>query len=86
MSHHVYMLRCNDGTLYTGYAVDVEERVQVHNGEIKGKAAARYTRGRRPVTLVYQELCDSRGGALKREHAIKQLTRTEKENLIRTPV
>ena len=86
MSHHVYMLRCNDGTLYTGYAVDVEERVQVHNGEIKGKAAARYTRGRRPVILMYTEECISRSEALKREHAIKQLSRKEKESLIRMPV
>ena len=86
MSHHVYILRCNDGTLYTGYAVDVKERVLVHNGEVKGKTAARYTRGRRPVTLVYKEPCDSRGEALKREHAIKQLTRAKKEDLIRASV
>lgn len=82
MSHFVYIVRCCDGTLYTGYATDVAARVKVHNGEGAGKTAARYTRGRRPVTLVYSEVCASRGEALKREHAIKQLTRIEKEKLI----
>ena len=82
MSHFVYVVRCVDGTLYTGYATDVNDRVRVHNGEVKVKTAARYTRGRRPVTLVYQEECVSRGEALKREHAIKQLSRIEKEKLI----
>ena len=82
MNHFVYMLRCADGTLYTGYATDVEKRVREHNGEVNTKAAARYTRGRRPVTLVYQELHTSRSEALKREYAIKQLTKEEKERLI----
>lgn len=82
MSHFVYIIKCVDGTLYTGYATDVTERVRVHNGEVKGKSAARYTRGRRPVELVYQEVCDSRGAALKREHAIKQLSKKAKETLI----
>lgn len=75
-------MRCADGTLYTGYATDVAARIKVHNGEGAAKTAARYTRGRRPVTLVYQEACASRGEALKREHAIKQLSRIEKEKLI----
>ena len=83
MSHFVYMLRCADGTLYTGYAADVAKRLREHNGEVNAKAAARYTRGRRPVTLVYQEKCESRSEALKREAAIKQLTREEKEALLR---
>ena len=82
MSHFVYIIKCVDGTLYTGYATDVAERVRVHNGEIKGKSAARYTRGRRPVHVVYQEECASRGDALKREHAIKQLSKKAKEILI----
>lgn len=82
INHFVYIVRCSDDSLYTGYATDVSERVRVHNGELKRKTAARYTRGRRPVTLVYQEECVSRGEALKREHAIKQLSRTEKEKLI----
>ncbi|MEN9920840.1 MAG: hypothetical protein RL538_733 [Candidatus Parcubacteria bacterium] len=83
MSHFVYMLRCSDGTLYTGYATDVEKRVKEHNGEVNAKAAARYTRGRRPVALVYTEACSTRSDALKREHQIKQLTRTEKESLLK---
>ncbi|MEY2665454.1 MAG: hypothetical protein RLZZ480_559 [Candidatus Parcubacteria bacterium] len=82
MSHFVYMLRCADGTLYTGYATDVEKRLREHNGEVNVKAAARYTRGRRPVTLVYQESLSSRSLALKREYEIKQLTRLEKESLV----
>ena len=82
MNHFVYIVKCVDGTLYTGYAVDVMERVRVHNGEVKGKTAARYTRGRRPVTLVYQEACASRGEALKREHAIKQLPLSKKKRLL----
>jgi putative endonuclease len=82
MTHYVYILRCADGTLYTGYATDIEKRVREHNGEINAKAAARYTRGRRPVTLVYKETCATRSEALKREHAVKQLTREEKELLI----
>lgn len=83
MSHFVYMVRCADGTLYTGYATDVEKRLREHNGEINSKAAARYTRGRRPVSLLYSEACSTRSEALKREHAIKQLTKEAKLNLIR---
>ena len=80
--HHVYILRCADGSLYTGYATDVDKRLREHNGEINHKAAARYTRGRRPVSLVYREECSTRSEALKRECAIKALTRTEKLLLI----
>jgi putative endonuclease len=83
MDHFVYILRCADGTLYTGYATDIEKRLREHNGEVNAKAAARYTRGRRPVTLVYQEVCDSRSTALKREVAVKKLSRAEKEKLFR---
>lgn len=86
MSHFVYMLRCDDNTFYTGYATDVAKRLREHNGEVNVKAAARYTRGRRPVILMYTEECVSRSEALKREHAIKQLSRKGKERLIRTPV
>ena len=78
-SHLVYIVRCADGTLYTGYAQDPQARVQRHNA---GKGA-RYTRGRVPVRLVYAEVCGSKGEALSREHAIKQLTREEKKTLIR---
>ncbi|MEO7192754.1 MAG: GIY-YIG nuclease family protein [Vicinamibacterales bacterium] len=78
-SHVVYIVRCADGTFYTGYATDPRQRVHVHNA---GRGA-RYTRGRGPVRLVYTEFCASRGEALSREHAIKQLTRDGKRRLIR---
>jgi predicted GIY-YIG superfamily endonuclease len=74
----VYILRCADGTLYTGYAVDPAERCAAHNA---GRGA-RYTAGRRPVTVVYTETCESVGAALRREHALKRLTRARKEALI----
>lgn len=80
-NHHVYILRCSDGTLYTGYATDVLRRLKEHNGELNN-VAARYTRGRRPVQLLYQESFSSRSEALKREAAIKKLSREEKEQLI----
>lgn len=73
----VYMLRCGDGSLYTGIAVDVEQRLTVHRS---GKGA-KYTRGRGPLELVYQEECGSHSEALKRELAIKALLRPEKEKL-----
>jgi putative endonuclease len=74
----VYILRCADGTLYTGYALDLDQRCAAHNA---GRGA-RYTAGRRPVEVVYAEACDSVSAALKREHAIKRLSRAEKEALI----
>jgi putative endonuclease len=82
MNHYVYIVRCADGTLYTGYTTDISKRVREHNGAPNSKAGARYTRGRRPVTLVYQESYSSRSEALSREAAIKQLTRSEKETLL----
>ena len=72
------MVRCADGTLYTGYALDPTEREKVHNS---GRGA-KYTAGRRPVRLVYTEKFRSLGKALKREHALKRLSRAEKERLI----
>lgn len=75
---YIYILRCADGTLYTGSTDDVERRVAVHNS---GKGA-KYTRGRTPVEVVYTEECESYSAALKREYAIKQLSRQEKWNLI----
>ena len=74
----VYILRCADGTLYTGYASDPTQREQVHNN---GRGA-KYTRGRRPVRLVYAEACRSVTQALKREHQLKRWTRTRKEAFI----
>jgi putative endonuclease len=78
MPWFVYLVRCGDGSLYTGIATDVESRVSVHND---GRGA-RYTRSRRPVTLVYVERRRSRSSALKRELAIKALARVEKLALI----
>jgi len=76
--HHVYVIECADGTLYTGYTTDVERRVAEHDaGE-----GAKYTRGRTPVTLRHVESFDSRSAAMSREHEIKSLTRAEKEALI----
>ena len=76
--HYVYILRCADGTLYTGYTIDLKARVAVHNS---GRGA-KYTRGRRPVALVYSRGFRSAGKALTCEYAMKQLTRAEKEALI----
>lgn len=73
----VYILKCGDGTLYTGTAVDVQQRLAVHRS---GKGA-KYTRGRGPLELVYTEECESHSHALKRELAIKALPREEKEKL-----
>jgi putative endonuclease len=75
---YIYILRCADNTLYTGSTDDVERRVAVHNS---GKGA-KYTRGRTPVEVVYTEECESCSAALKREYAIKQLSRGEKIKLI----
>ena len=75
---YVYILRCGDDTLYTGSTDDVPRRLAVHNS---GKGA-KYTRGRLPVEVVYSESCESYSAALKREYAIKQLTRREKLRLI----
>jgi putative endonuclease len=77
--HFVYMLRCADGTLYTGYARDPEKRAQTHNS---GRGA-KYTSCRLPVSLVYSEECESRSDALKREYQLKCLSRSEKELLLR---
>jgi len=76
---HVYMLRCADRSLYTGVATDIDARVATHNA---GKGA-KYTRGRLPVKLVYQEAVAGRGAALKREHAIKRMPVAAKRRLIR---
>jgi len=72
----VYMLRCADGSLYTGITTDLARRVAEHNGA--GGAGARYTRSRRPVQLVYAEAAANRAEATRREAAIKQLDRAGK--------
>ena len=70
----VYILRCNDDTLYTGITPDLETRLALHNA---GKGA-KYTRGRGPVIPIYQEKCESYSQALRREHEIKQMPRRQK--------
>ena len=74
----VYIVECKDGTLYTGWTNDLDERIAAHN---KG-GGARYTRGRGPVKLVYSECCAGRSEAQKRECAIKRLNKQQKEELI----
>jgi putative endonuclease len=80
--HFVYMLKCADGTLYTGYARDLKKRVSEHNGKSKIEGA-KYTRSRRPVKLLYHEELESRSQAQQREYAIKQLSRPQKQQLIK---
>ena len=80
----VYIVRCADDSLYTGIAKDVERRIDEHNSS--DALAASYTRARRPVALAYMEAADTRSAALKREYEIKQLTRQEKDELLRTAV
>ena len=70
---------CCDGTLYTGITINLEKRVEEHNTSPKG---AKYTRARRPVTLVHHEMCETKSEALKRERVIKQLSREKKQLLI----
>ncbi len=72
----VYLLHCNDDSLYTGITTDLDRRLAEHNGELQG--GARYTSGRRPVKLLYSEPCESRSSATKRELAIKQMPRKAK--------
>ena len=76
----VYIVSCADDTFYTGITKDVERRVREHNED--DKLAAKYTRARRPVVLVYQEICESRSVATKREIEIKQLSRKDKNILL----
>ena len=75
MAYYVYILRCNDDSLYTGITTDVQRRIKEHNNSSKG---AKYTKMRRPVMLVYSEECENRSDALKREYEIKKMSRKEK--------
>ena len=77
---YVYIARCSDETLYTGWTTDVEKREKTHN---LGKGA-KYTRSRLPIKIVYVEECDSKIEALRREYQVKKMTKSQKENLIRT--
>lgn len=77
-SHFVYIVRCSDNSLYTGYTNNIEARINKHNA---GKGA-KYTKIRRPVVLVYQEMYDTKSEALRREYEIKTFTRQRKLKLI----
>ena len=76
---YVYMVRCNDGTLYTGITNDLVKRVEAHNF---GRDGARYTRSRRPVKLVYSQEVESKSAAAKLEYQFKRLPRSKKKKLI----
>lgn len=78
MAYWLYILRCGDGSLYTGTTDDVERRLKAHR---EGKGA-KYTRGRGPLEVVYREALPDKSAALKREWAVKQLSREEKLRLI----
>ncbi|OIP77505.1 MAG: endonuclease [Parcubacteria group bacterium CG2_30_44_11] len=75
----VYMLECADGTYYIGVTRDLNRRLSEHN---EGKKGAKYTKVRRPVRVVYSELAIDRSAALKREYALRQLTRVQKSALV----
>ena len=76
--NYVYMIRCKDGSLYTGWTNNLEKRFKNH---CKGKGA-KYTRGRGPLELVYYEVFEDKREAMRREYEIKQLKKSEKEKLI----
>ena len=78
VKHFSYLLRCADGTIYSGYTIDPKGRMKVHNS---GRGA-KYTRSRLPVSLVYCECFETKIEALKREAAYKKMTRAQKEELI----
>lgn len=77
--NYTYILKCSDETLYTGWTNNLEKRLKDHN---EGKGA-KYTKARRPVTLVYHEVYETKEEAMRREYVIKQMTRAEKEKLIK---
>lgn len=79
MTHLVYVLECADGSYYTGYTTDLERRVSEH----EAGDGAKYTRGRTPVDVIHVEQFDSKSAAMSREYEIKQLSRRQKERLVR---
>lgn len=84
MSWFVYILRCADGSLYTGVTTDLDRRVKEHNGiGVKGKGA-KYTKARRPVRLVYSEPTQNRSTAQIRESALRNNSKIEKERLVKS--
>lgn len=78
---YLYILRCRDGSLYTGITTDVKKRLEAH----RSGRGAKYTRGRAPLELVYREQCGDHSAALKRELEIKALSRDEKLRLVQNP-
>jgi len=76
---YVYIVKCKDNTFYTGFTTDIERRITEHNNGVGSK----YTKGRRPVKLVYLEEYDTKGEALSREYEIKTFTRSKKIKLIK---
>ena len=78
-SWFVYLVRCSDGSFYAGVTTDLERRVRQHNGEIVG--GANYTRARRPVALVWNEVCENRSVAQHREYFVRRLSRPDKQCL-----
>ncbi|MFH0773650.1 MAG: GIY-YIG nuclease family protein [bacterium] len=78
--HFVYLLRCSDNSLYCGQTNDINKRIEEHN--FSNTKSAKYTKGRRPVELVYMEKYKTLSHALKREHKIKMFTKKQKEKLI----
>lgn len=79
--HYIYLVRCSDDSLYCGWTTDLKRRIDAHNGHIPG--GAKYTRGRRPATLVYAESFHQKQEAQRREYAIKRMTKTKKLRLIK---
>lgn len=82
MTYYVYILKCSDGSYYTGYTSDLSRRVKQHNEGVGG----RYTRSRRPVKLLYKEECATRAEAMRREREIKKMSRKNKEDLMNVNV
>lgn len=78
--NYTYIVKCSDGSFYTGWTNDIEKRMKSHN---EGKGA-KYTKSRRPVELVYCEKFKTKEEAMSREYAIKQMTRKKKEALVKT--
>ena len=76
--HYVYLLKCSDGTLYCGWTTDLEKRLEAHNAG----TGAKYTRSRRPVEMVYHEAFEEKTDALRREWAVKRMSRKQKLGLI----
>ena len=78
--HFIYIVECSDGSYYTGYTTNIQRRLNEHNYSFK--RGAKYTRSRRPVKLIHTEEFPTRSQALKREHAIKKLSRKKKQLII----